>query len=687
MSAGEATKNVAPEAAIENAPDGSSRAVTHDELANAIRALSMDAVQAANSGHPGMPMGMADVATVLFQRYLTFDPARPAWPDRDRFILSAGHGSMLLYSLLYLTGYPGMSIDEIKRFRQLDSHTPGHPEFGASPGIDTTTGPLGQGLANAVGFALGERHLAATFGDELVDHHTYVIVGDGCLMEGISQEAISLAGHLSLSKLIVLFDDNQISIDGPTSLTTGDDVPARFAACGWDTWSIDGHNVDEIATAIGEARDSARPALIACRTVIGFGAPNKQGTAAAHGSPLGDDEIAAARARLGWPSPPFDIPAPILEAWRNIGARGAAAADTWHARLQSTSPSIRTDFERRQMGDLPSEFETTVCDLKAEIIESLAKTGTKLATRKASQDVLERLNLAVPELIGGSADLTGSNLTRTKDLGPLSPDNYGGRYVYYGVREHAMAAVMNGLALHRGVIPYGGTFLVFTDYMRPAVRLSALIGLRVVYVMTHDSIGLGEDGPTHQPVEHLAALRAIPDLRVMRPADAIETAECWALALAAPATPTIIALTRQGVPPVRLAHTDENLCARGAYELVSASGPATATIFATGSEISIAVAARKVLEDTGTPTRVVSVPCQELFDSQDLAYRQKILGSGTVRVAVEAATQLGWERYIGEDGGFVGMTSFGASAPAGTLYEHFGITADAVVDAVRQRLK
>ena len=679
MSAREAMQNVAQPAAVKTD-------VTHADLANAIRALSMDAVQAANSGHPGMPMGMADVATVLFQRYLAFDPARPDWPDRDRFVLSAGHGSMLLYSLLYLTGYPDMDIDELKRFRQLESRTPGHPEYGAAPGIETTTGPLGQGLANSVGMAIGERHLAACFGDQLFDHYTYAIAGDGCLMEGISQEAISLAGHLRLRKLIVLFDDNQISIDGPTSLTTSDDVPARFAACAWDTWSINGHDVDEITSALAEARESARPTLIACRTVIGFGAPNKQGTAATHGNPLGEDEVAAAREKLGWAAPPFEIPGPILDSWRTIGARGAAASQAWQKRLQSSTPNIRADFERRQSGELPDDFDATVRDLKAELVDTIAKESVKLATRKASQNVLERLTPAIPEIVGGSADLTGSNLTLAGELGSLTADSYGDRYVYYGVREHAMAAVMNGLALHRGVIPYGGTFLVFTDYMRPALRLSALIGLRVIYVMTHDSIGLGQDGPTHQPVEHLAALRAIPNLHVMRPADAVETAECWALALAARSTPSVIALTRQGVPPVRLDHVAENLCARGAYELASASTTAQVTLFATGSEVAIALAARTELEADGTPTRVVSVPCQELFDTQDDAYRDEILGPGTIRVAIEAATSFGWERYVGEAGAVIGMTSFGASAPANALYEHFGITSDAVVAAVRQRL-
>ena len=682
MSARQAADNVAPTAAVAAEVEARGLDVTHNELANAIRALSMDAVQAATSGHPGMPMGMADVATVLFQRYLSFDPARPEWPDRDRFVLSAGHGSMLLYSLLYLTGYPDLSLDEIKRFRQLGSRTAGHPEYGATPGIETTTGPLGQGLANAVGMALGERHLAATFGGDLVDHYTYVIAGDGCLMEGISQEAISLAGHLRLSKLVVLFDDNQISIDGPTSLTTSDDVPARFAASGWDTWSINGHDSGEIADAIAAARESSRPALIACRTVIGFGAPNKQGTAATHGNPLGADEIAATRERLGWSAPPFEIPAPILDAWRDIGARGAAAAQAWDDRLRSAPTDLQAEFARRQAGDLPADFDATIQRIKADFVAESAK----LATRKASQNVLAGINPAVPETLGGSADLTGSNLTLTAELGALTADDCAPRYVYYGVREHAMAAMMNGLALHRGIIPYGGTFLVFTDYMRPALRLSALMGQRVVYVMTHDSIGLGEDGPTHQPVEHLAALRAIPNLNVMRPADAVETAECWALALAARSTPSVIALTRQGVPPARRVHVDENLCARGAYELAPASSTAKATLFATGSEVEIALEARTTLEADGIPARVISVPCQELFEAQDESYRSEILGRDTVRVAIEAASPMGWERFVGVEGAIIGMTSFGESAPAPELYKHFGLTADAIVGAVRDRL-
>ena len=678
----EARQNAAPAAA-----PSAVGAVGHRDLANAIRALSMDAVQAANSGHPGMPMGMADVATVLFSRFLKFDPERPDWPDRDRFVLSAGHGSMLLYSLLHLTGYADIGIDEIKRFRQLGSRTPGHPEYDAAAGIETTTGPLGQGLANAVGMALAESHLAATFGDDLVDHFTYALAGDGCLMEGVSQEAISLAGHLRLRKLVVLFDDNRISIDGPTSLATSEDIPSRFAACGWDARSVDGHDPDAVDAAIAAARASDRPALIACRTTIGFGAPNKQGTAATHGSPLGEEEVAAARLELGWSAPPFEIPAPILLAWRDIGARGSAAADSWSRRLRSATPEVQAAFARRIAGTLPDATAAAVSGLKREFAAAAAQDDARMATRKASQRVLERLNEIVPELLGGSADLTGSNLTRAGALDRLGAGAPGGRYIHYGVREHAMAAVMNGLALHRGVIPYGGTFLVFSDYLRPALRLSALSRLRVIYVMTHDSIGLGEDGPTHQPIEHLAALRAMPNLLVMRPADAVETAECWALALDSPATPTVLALTRQGVAPVRREHVEDNLCARGAYELAAASGPAPATILATGSEVAIALTARDALEADGVATRVVSMPCQELFARQEPGYRAAVLGAGTVRVAVEAAATWGWERHVGDDGEAVGLTDFGASAPGEALYRHFHITAEAVADAVRRRLE
>ena len=681
MRVSEAHQNVAPEGTRPGVG-----AVGHRDLANAIRVLSMDAVQAANSGHPGMPMGMADVATVLFSRFLKFDPERPDWPDRDRFVLSAGHGSMLLYSLLYLTGYADIGIDEIKRFRQLGSRTPGHPEYGAAAGIETTTGPLGQGLANAVGMALAEAHLAATFGGELVDHHTYALAGDGCLMEGISQEAISLAGHLRLRKLIVLFDDNRVSIDGPTSLATSEDMPTRFAACGWDTRSVDGHDVGAVADAIVAARESDRPSMIACRTTIGYGAPNKQGTAATHGSPLGEEEVSATRLELGWSAPPFEIPAPILFAWRDIGARGRDGADSWNRRLQSAAPDVRAMFARRIAGELPDGAAAAVSEIKRDFVTTTARGGIKLATRKASQQVLERLYGILPELLGGSADLTGSNLTQAGASGRFDAGGYGGRYIHYGAREHAMAAVMNGMALHRGVIPYGGTFLAFSDYLRPALRLSALSRLRVVYVLTHDSIGLGEDGPTHQPIEHLAALRAIPNLLVMRPADAVETAECWALALAAPSTPTVLALTRQSVAPVRHEHVEDNLCARGAYELAAASGTARATILATGSEVAVALGARDVLEAEGVATRVVSMPCKELFTRQDPDYRAAVLAVGTVRVAVEAATPMGWEGYVGGDGGMVGLTDFGASAPADSLYRHFRVTVDAVADAVRRRL-
>ncbi|MEE8534058.1 MAG: transketolase [Alphaproteobacteria bacterium] len=651
-------------------------------MANAIRALAMDAVQAANSGHPGMPMGMADVATVLFTRFLKFDPARPDWPDRDRFVLSAGHGSMLLYALLYLTGYEDMTLDQLRNFRQLGSLTPGHPEYGHAPGIETTTGPLGQGIANAVGMALAERLLAARYGEAVVDHFTYVIASDGDLMEGLSHEAASLAGHLRLRKLIVLFDDNHISIDGPTELTVDDDQRARFASYGWQTTAVDGHDPDAVAEAIAAARQSDRPSLIACRTTIGYGAPTKAGTAATHGAPLGADEVAGARAALGWPHPPFEVPDHVLGAWRTASARGAAAATAWDAALAGLDATLAAEFERTRRGDLPPTFDDAVIGLKRR----LADERPAWATRKASQEALEALTPAVPEMIGGSADLTGSNNTKAKDMAVVRADDFSGRYIHYGVREHAMAAAMNGLALHRGVIPYGGTFLVFTDYCRPAIRLAALSGLRVIYVMTHDSIGLGEDGPTHQPVEHLAALRAMPNLNVFRPADAVETAECWALALEAPRTPSVIALTRQGVPALRTEHTDDNLCARGGSVLAEADGAAKATLIATGSEVSVAIAARETLQEEGIATRVVSLPCWELFDAQDDAYRASVIDPGTARVAIEAAAPMGWERYVGEAGTVVGMTSFGASAPAKDVFQHFGITAEAVVDAVKARL-
>lgn len=660
---------------------GKPTAVDHSLMANAIRALAMDGVQQANSGHPGMPMGMADVATVLFTRFLKFDPSDPSWPDRDRFILSAGHGSMLLYALLYLTGYD-LPLDELKRFRQLGSKTPGHPEYGHTVGVETTTGPLGQGLATAVGMALAERMMAARFGSDVVDHWTYVIAGDGCLMEGISQEAISFAGHLRLGRMIVLWDDNRISIDGPTDLSTSEDQQARFTAAGWHVAAVDGHNPDAIAAAIEAARKDPRPSLIACRTIIGYGAPTKAGTEATHGAPLGEKEIAGTREALKWPHPPFVIPAEILAAWRDKGARGKNANRDWAARLAS-HPKM-PEFQRCLAGDLPQGFPAAVEGLR----KRLSTEAPTWATRRSSEEVLNALAEVVPEMIGGSADLTGSNNTKAKIMRPITPTDFGGRYIYYGVREHGMAAAMNGIALHGGLIPYGGTFLVFTDYARPAIRLSALMGLRVVYVMTHDSIGLGEDGPTHQPVEHLAALRVIPNLHVFRPADAVETAECWAVALSSETTPSVLALTRQGLPTLRTTHLSDNPCARGAYVLAEAeNGARKATLLATGSEVSLAMTARNSLQEKGIPTAVVSMPCWELFAQQPEEYRQKVLGPGTVRVGIEAASRFGWDQWLGEQGIFVGMPGFGASAPADQLYKHFGITADEVVNAVQKKLK
>jgi len=653
-----------------------------DQMANALRFLAADAVQRANSGHPGMPMGMADVATVLFTRFLKFDPDRPAWPDRDRFVLSAGHGSMLLYGLLHLTGYADMTLDELKNFRQLGSRTAGHPEYGAAPGIETTTGPLGQGLGNAVGMALAERHLAARFGADLVDHHTYVLSGDGCLMEGIGQEALSLAGHFGLGRLIVLFDDNHISIDGPTELTVSDDHQARFAAAGWDVAAVDGHDREAVAAAIARARAvTDKPSLIACRTVIGYGAPTKAGSASTHGAPLGEDEIAGAREALGWPYPPFELPDEVRRAWADAGRRGAVEREAWEARLAAADAGNRAAFEAAIAGALPADFDATLDAYKAR----LAEERPGWATRKASQEALEVFAAAVPEMIGGSADLTGSNNTQAKCQPVLDRTDYGGRYIHYGVREHAMAAAMNGLALHGGVVPYGGTFLVFADYLRPSLRLSALMDQRVIYVLTHDSIGLGEDGPTHQPVEHLAALRAIPGLHVLRPADAVETAECWALALQRRDGPSVLALTRQGLPAVRTDHVAANLCARGAYVLSEATGDRRATILATGSEVETALAAQAALRADGIETAVVSMPCWERFEEQDAAYRDSVLGAAP-RIAVEAGIPFGWTRYVAEEGDVVGMRGFGASAPAKDLFAHFGITAAAVADAVRRRV-
>jgi transketolase len=649
-------------------------------MANALRALAMDAVEKAKSGHPGMPMGMADVATVLWTKFLKFDPADPHWPDRDRFVLSAGHGSMLLYALLHLTGFADMTMEELKRFRQLGAKTAGHPEFGHATGIETTTGPLGQGIANAVGMAMAERWLNARFGDSVVDHHTYVIAGDGCLMEGISQEAISLAGHLRLNRLIVLFDDNGISIDGPTSLTTSEDQCARFAASGWNTQRIDGHDPAAIEAAIAAARGSSRPTMIACRTTIGYGAPTKGGTAGAHGAPLGATEIAATRERLGWANGPFEIPVDVLERWIDAGHRGAVAHKAWEGRLTRLPGEQRAEFRRMLAGKLPKGFEEAVVSYKAKLLQD----KPTLATRVSSQNALDMLAAAVPELVGGSADLTGSNNTKAKSQTPLSASQYGGRYVYWGVREHAMASAMNGMALHGGMIPYGGTFLVFTDYCRPAIRLAALMGQRVVYVMTHDSIGLGEDGPTHQPVEHLAALRAIPNLAVFRPADAVETLECWQLALERKDGPSVLTLTRQNLPPLRLdGNPAENRSARGAYVLAEAEGgERQVTLIGTGSETSLAMAARDLLASRGVRAAVVSMPCWSLFDQQTASYRRAVLGGPRVaKVAVEAALGFGWDRYLGAKGAFVGMTGFGASAPAPELYRHFGITPEAVAEA------
>jgi len=656
-----------------------STGVSHQQMADAIRVLAMDAVEQAKSGHPGMPMGMADVATVLFNKFLTFDAADPDWPDRDRFVLSAGHGSMLLYALLHLTGYPGMDIEQIKNFRQLGSLTPGHPEVGHTPGVETTTGPLGQGFATAVGLALAERHLAGRFGRDLVDHWTYVIASDGDLMEGISHEAAALAGHQKLERLIVLYDDNQISIDGPTSLSMSTHQQGRFQAYGWHVLAVDGHDPEQIEAALDEALSAGKPSLIACRTEIGRGSPGKGGTAGIHGAPLGSDEIQATREKLGWQHAPFEIPAPIKAAWEEIGGHQADARQAWQARLDA-SPD-KEKFLAALDGKAAKDLGAVLSSHK----KKLASEAPKWATRKASQEALEAFVPAVPELVGGSADLTGSNLTKTKAMTAQTAAEPAGRYLHYGVREHAMAAAMNGMALHQGVIPYGGTFLVFTDYCRPAIRLAALMQTRVIYVMSHDSIGLGEDGPTHQPVEHLAALRAIPGLWVFRPADAIETAECWALAIAREDGPSLLSLTRQGLPTI-CAGVEENRSARGGYILAGADGQRRATLIATGSEVEIALAAREKLQADGIGAAVVSMPCQELFDQQDAGYRDSVLGDG-VRLAIEAASPYGWGRYVGDEtNNVVGMAGFGASAPYQQLYEHFGITADAIVERAKQQL-
>jgi transketolase len=653
--------------------------------ANAIRMLSVDAVEAAKSGHPGLPMGMADVATVLFSRFLKFNAAEPGWPDRDRFVLSGGHGSMLLYSLLWLTGYPGITIDDLKHFRKVGSPTAGHPEYGHLPGIETTTGPLGQGIANAVGMALAERLLNARFGDNLVNHKTYVIASDGDLMEGISQEAITLAGHLGLSNLIVLWDHNNITIDGAISLSDSTNQAERFQAAGWTVDSCDGHDAADIFRALEKAQKSDRPVMIACRTIIGFGMPGRQGTQKAHSDAPGADVVAATRKELDWSYEPFVVPDDLLNQWRAIGQTGAAASKAWAAR-KTASPRAK-EFDDTVNDVIPASLSPALTALK----EKLSAEKPAAGTRKMSEKALEVINAELQNTIGGSADLTPSNNTRSKGLVEVGPGNFVGRYVHYGIREHGMCAAMNGMALHGGVIPYGGTFMVFSDYCRPAIRLAALMGIRVVFVMTHDSIGVGEDGPTHQPVEHLAALRAIPGLLVMRPADGVETAECWDLALKNDERPSLIAFSRQDVPTLRTAHTSENLSAKGAYELAGDAG-AKVTFLATGTEVSMAMDARAKLAAEGIASRVVSMPCWKLFEEQPEDYRRKILGPGTVKVAIEAAAREGWDRYIGSEllgdgGAFIGMHSFGASGPYKDVYAKFGISADAAAAAAKKLLK
>ncbi|MFN7109196.1 MAG: transketolase [Brevundimonas sp.] len=653
---------------------------TPEQMANAIRVLAMDGVEKAKSGHPGMPMGMADVATVLFSRFLKFDASRPDWADRDRFILSAGHGSMLIYALLHLTGYKAATKEELSNFRQWGSKTAGHPEYGHMPGVEVTTGPLGQGLATSVGFAMAERHLAAKYGDDLVDHRTWVVAGDGCLMEGVSQEAIALAGRYKLNKLTVLWDDNEITIDGKVSLSDATDQKARFKAAGWAVKAIDGHDMNAIKAALKWATRQDKPTLIACKTKIGKGAATMEGSHKTHGAALGAAEIAATRLGLAWDHEPFEMPQTIADAWAKVGRRGSKDRKKWEARLAASGQAA--DFTRAMKGDLP---EGAFDALNAKIAE-LIETQPAQATRQSSGAALDQVFGAIPELVGGSADLTGSNNTFVAGTPILDAPSYEGRYVNWGIREFGMAAAMNGLALHGGIIPYAGTFMVFSDYSRPAIRLGALMGVRAIHVLTHDSIGLGEDGPTHQPVEHLAALRAIPNLLVFRPADTVEAMECWKIALETKDAPSAMALSRQKTPAVRTVAGTENLSAKGAYEIKAASGEAKATLFGTGTELALALKAAETLEAEGVPTRVVSVPCFELFEQQDAAYRASVIGRGTIRVAVEAAIKQGWEGFIGEDGAFVGMTGFGASAPAEVLYDKFGITTDAVVAAVKARL-
>ncbi len=653
----------------------------YKDMANSIRALAMDAVQKANSGHPGMPMGMADVATILFSKHLKYDPRHPEWPDRDRFILSAGHGSMLLYALLHLTGYEKMSLEEIKNFRQLHSLTPGHPEVDPACGIEMTTGPLGQGVSTAAGFALAERILHNRFGEDLVDHYTYVIASDGDLMEGISHESCALAGHLKLDRLILLYDDNGISIDGPTSLSYSDDVRKRFEAYGWDVQEIDGHDHTQIDQAIANARTTDTPSIICCKTHIGYGAPTKQDSSSSHGSPLGEKEIAGARENLDWPHGEFDIPLEIMEQWHMIGERHHSDFEEWEHRMAENR--VSDEFLKTIAGDVSEIITPVIKDLKKRFIED----RPNVATRQASGMVLEKLVPALPSMVGGSADLTGSNNTKIKGPEAISPDNnYNGQYIYYGVREHGMAAIMNGMTLHGGIIPYGGTFLTFSDYCRPAIRLSALMKQRVIYVMTHDSIGLGEDGPTHQPVEHVAALRAIPNLYVMRPCDVMETTECWQFALEKKDAPSLLALTRQALPTIRPEMTDENLCAKGAYILADCEGEPQVTLFASGSEVEIALEAGTMLAKDNIATRLVSVPCMELFWEQDSEYQQSLFCNNSIKIAVEAGIRQGWDRFIGPHGGFVGMTGFGDSAPAQELYNHFNITPEAIVKIAKEKM-
>ncbi len=652
--------------------------VSARDMANAIRALSMDAVEAAKSGHVGLPLGMADAATVLFTKFMKHNPADPDWADRDRFVLSAGHGSMLVYALLHLTGYDSVSRDDIRNFRQLGRPTAGHPENFLTKGVETTTGPLGQGITTAVGMAMAERHLNARFGDALVNHKTYVIAGDGCLMEGISQEAITLAGHLKLSNLIVLFDDNAVTIDGGTDMADSTDQCQRFEASGWVTRKVDGHDAGAVEAALAWAQDQDRPVMLAVKTIIGYGA-KRAGTGPAHGGPYGEEEVATVRTAIGWPHPPFEVPAEIEAAWAEAGQRAAADYAAWQDRLATASD--KAAFEAAMAGALPADLSAIVNAHKKSVVEG----GKDDATRKWSGAALEPLTEAIPEMIGGSADLTGSNNTKTSHTAPLGPDNWAGRYVHYGIREHAMAAAMNGMALHGGVIPYSGTFLVFADYSRAAIRLGALMGERVIHVMTHDSIGLGEDGPTHQPVEHVASLRAMPNMTVFRPCDGVEAAECWELALRNQTGPSTLALTRQKVKSVRTTHTDANLSAKGAYVLSDADG-AKAVLIATGSEVEIAVAAQAALAEKGVPVRVVSMPSMDLFEQQTAAYQADTLGGDLPKVAIEAGVRFGWDRWIGPQGGFVGMNSFGASAPYQELYQHFGITADAVVAAVEAQI-